>query len=90
MKKKFAFLSFIVLYYLLKFSISMKSRTLSPPSTIVISLIPDLISVLMTLYSIGSLKTGKRCLFVTFVKGDNRDPVPPARINPLICYHIHL
>lgn len=62
----------------------MKLLTLSPPNTIVISEIPELNKVLITLYIIGSSYTGNKCLFVTLVKGDNLEPVPPAKITPLI------
>src|SRR5450756_2833696 len=32
----------------------------------------------------GYLPTGRRCLLVTAVRGDRREPVPPARTIPFI------
>ena len=64
----------------------MKSSTLSPPKTIVISLMSNDVRVLITLCIIGLLKTGGRCLLVTFVNGDNLVPVPPAKIIPLMIF----
>jgi aspartate-semialdehyde dehydrogenase len=37
-----------------------------------------------TLKIMGSLPTGNRCLFVTFVRGYSRVPVPPAGMTPFI------
>src|SRR5207247_2924929 len=35
-------------------------------------------------------KTGKRCLFVTRVRGYKREPFPPARTTPFILYAFSL
>src|SRR5437868_7945437 len=56
----------------------------STPVTTRISSIPASVSLRTGWKIIGSRPTGRRCLLVTLVSGNRRDPVPPARMMPFI------
>src|SRR5437899_239049 len=56
----------------------------SPPVTTKMSLMPARTRFSSGHQIIGLSKTGRRCLFVTSVRGRRREPVPPARMMPFI------
>jgi hypothetical protein len=56
----------------------------STPVTMRISSIPAAVSLRTGWKIIGSRPTGSRCLLVTLVSGNRREPVPPARTIPFI------
>src|SRR5229473_5548599 len=49
-----------------------------------ISVTPASVSFLTGWKIIGSRPTGSRCLLVTLVSGNRREPVPPARTTPFM------